>query len=504
MRDLLPGQSLILAHREELIDQGIDDLIEANPSLVVTKEMGGFVGNVNADIIVASVATLGRTDSTRGDRFPWDNIDKVTTDEAHHGTAESYINIYKKADVLRPDTFKLHTGFTATPQRSDGTGLSKVFEKLIYDYPLRRAVEESYLVEPKGIRITSQTSLVGVKSSGGDYASGSLSKAINTPERNQLVVAAWLQYGESRPTIGFTADIQHAKNLAEMFRYYGIQCEAVWGTDPERADKIARHRSGATTILLNCGILTEGYDDPQISCILLARPTKSGVLYCQMVGRGTRLFGGKSDCIVIDVVDATAKSNLLTLPSLMGMHSGLDLKGRGVLESLNKLETEAKKYPQIDFSKLTDISQLEMFVSNVNLFEFKFRPEVEAASKLTWFTSATGSYIIRLPGEDEDQLTITQNLLDKYEICGTLKTKRYKGERDTLEEAFYAADTLIQKVCPESLKVLNREEEWHQDPPSEKQMKFLRKLYKGKAIPLDLTKGQVSNLISAALAGKEQ
>ncbi len=222
-----------------------------------------------------------------------------------------------------------------------------------------------------------------------------------------------------------------------------------------------------------------------------------------MVGRGTRLSPNKLDCIVIDVVDASVRNSLLTLPSLMGLNSRLDLKGRGMVESFKRLEAEAKKYPQIDFSSLTDISQLEIFISEVNLFEFKFRPEVEANSKLTWFTKATGEYVIRLPDGEDDHLTIHQNLLDKYELSGYIKGKSYRGERNSLEEAFFAADNLIQKVCPESLKILNREAEWLDVVPSEKQMKFLRKLYKGKAIPADLTKRQVSNLISAALAGKE-
>lgn len=502
MKDLLPGQTLVLAHREELIDQGIEDLVLANPSLSVTKEMGKFIGNVNADVIVASVPTLR---GERGKRFPWDNIDKIATDEAHHGTAASYGTIYERAGLVE-GTHKLHVGFTATPQRSDGAALSKVFKKIVYEYGLRKAVEQGYLVEPKGIRIETETSLQDVTSSGGDYAIGSLSRAINTPERNQLVVAAWLQYGEGRPTIGFTADILHAVQLAEVFQHYGVRAEAVWGDDPERADKIARSKSGSTTVLLNCGILTEGYNDPHISCILLARPTKSGVLYSQMVGRGTRLCEGKSDLIVIDLVDASVRNSLLTLPTLMGLHSDLDLKGRGVVQSIKKLEEEAKKYPQVDFTKLRDISQLEIFISEVNLFEYKFRPEVELNSKLTWFTDATGDYVINIPADKDDRFTIHQNILDKYDLSGYIKGKHYVGERDSLEEAFYAADNLIAKICPESMKILNREEEWFDTVPSEKQMRFLRKLYKhtGKAIPTDLTKRQVSNLISAALAGKEE
>lgn len=518
LRHILPGRMLVLAHREELIDQALEDLHEANPSLHITKEMGGYIGDVNADIVVASIATLGRADSDRAKRFPWHTFDKIVTDEAHHAINESYTNIYRYADVLRPDTHKLHVGFTATVQRADGKAMAEVFKKIVYEYSLRRAIEEGYLVEPRGIRVRTNTSLAGVKSSNGDYSTTQLADAINNPERNQLVVKAWLDHGNGQQTIGFTADIKHAVDLAAMFVYYGVKAEAVWGDDPERKDKIARHKAGTTTVLLNCGVLTEGYNDPRIGCVLLARPTKSGVLYCQMVGRGTRLYPGKGYCIVIDVVDSTSNNSLLTLPTLMGLSTTLDLRGRGLWDSVKKLEDAAKEYPQIDFSKLADIDSLGTYIESVNLFEVKFPEEVEINSDLTWYTNPTGGYILKLPKpkdqvmseryvklanrRPQDQITIIQNLLDTYEIRGSIKGRRYKAERLTVEEAFKAADGLIDAQAPEATLLLQREAHWHDVPATEPQLKLLRRLYKGRAIPFDLDKGETSRLISQAMVNK--
>jgi len=503
-RSRLPGQMLVLAHREELIDQGIKKIKEVNPHLTVTKEMAGDIGDVNADVIVGSVATLGNKNSVRGERFPWHNIDKIITDEAHHATSDTYRTVYSLADVLRPDTHKLHLGVTATPQRADGKALAEIFKRIIYEYSLRRAVEEGYLVEPHGIRIKTNTSLSEAKSSNGDYSASSLAAIINNPERNQLVVKAWLDHGQNRRTIGFTADIQHALDLVAMFKYYGVKAEAIWGDDPERKAKIARHQSGETTILLNCGVLTEGYDDPAIGCILLARPTKSGVLYCQMVGRGTRLFIGKTDCIVIDVVDSTAKNSLLTLPTLLGLSTTLDLKGRGVLWAARQLEEAAKDYPQIDFSKLVDIDSITSHIESVNLFEVKFPEEVQTNSELTWYTSPTGGYILKLPGEywQKDKVTIDQNLLDKWEVIGDIKGLRYRGERDTMEEAFRAADKLIDDKIPEALNLLKQKAGWHDRPATEPQKKAIKRYYPGRAIPHDLTNGAASRLIGLAKARK--
>ncbi len=98
--------------------------------------------------------------------------------------------------------------------------------------------------------------------------------------------------GSGRQTITFAVDIQHAVDLAAMFQSRDVKAEAVWGDDPNRAEKIARHKHGDITVLTNCGVLTEGYDDPEVSCIVMARPTKSSLLYQQMVGRGTRLEEG--------------------------------------------------------------------------------------------------------------------------------------------------------------------------------------------------------------------
>jgi superfamily II DNA or RNA helicase len=353
---------------------------------------------------------------------------------------------------------------------------------------------------------------------GGDYASDELADTVNTPMRNKLIVKAWEEKGKNSSTVAFTVDIQHAKDLAQMFRDHGHTAEAIWGDDPERAQKLADHRAGKIKILTNCGILVEGYDDWQIMCIILARPTKSSVLFTQMVGRGTRLQEGcenlltdfrqawKQDCIIIDVVDSCTRLSLITLPTLMGLAANLDLKGQGVYDVAKKVEEEAKKFPHIDFTKLADIDNIQQFIEEVNLFDIKFLPEVENNSDFTWYPSATGGYILMLPKQSPtqtaDRVTIEQNLLDNWEIRGTIKGKRYKGERGTIEEAFTAADGIIRTTSSEALKVLSREATWHKDPATEGQIRMLNKLYKGKALPLDMDKGKASRLISSFIAGK--
>lgn len=516
MNDILPGQQMVYAHREELIGQAVDKMREANPGLRVDKEIAEHHADPSlADVIIASVPTLGRKENKRLRRYNWERIDKHVTDEAHHSTAQSYLNIYEAAGLMTPGDKRLLLGVTATPQRSDGQALAKIYQKISFVYSMRQAIEDGWLVDVRGIRVRTSTSLDRVKISAGDFAIDSLADAVNNPARNQLVVKAWLEKGENRQTVGFCVNIQHAKDLADMFRYYGVKAEALWGDDPDRAEKLAAHRRGEITVILNCAVLTEGYDDWRIGCILLASPTKSGVKYVQMVGRGTRLEDGcgnlilaleepecpyKRDCIVIDVVDSSTKHSLVTLPTLMGMAAKLDLRGKSLIGSIKRIEEAQRENPNVDFSTLQDIDSLTALIESVNLFDVKFPEEVEANSDFTWHSSASGGYVLQLP--DRDQIKIQQNLLDKWELIGSIKNKRYKGERDTIEAIFEAADNLVRNIAPDTLNVIKREAGWHSKPATLKQVQLLQKLMKGRPLPKDLDSGKASRLIGSFLAGK--
>jgi ATP-dependent helicase IRC3 len=530
-KDILPGQMLILAHREELIDQAIDKMRVINPRLRIDKEMAEHHADPSsADAIVASVATLGRKGTKRLRNYNWSRIDKYITDEAHHSVASSYLNIYDAAGLFAPDDKRLLLGVTATPQRGDGKALAQIYQKISFVYSMRQAIEDGWLVDVRGFRVVTNTSLDSVKTIGGDFAQDDLADAVNNPKRNQLVVEAWLDHAERRQTVVFTVDIKHALDLADMFRQYGVKAQAVWGNDPDRADKLERHRAGDITVLLNCGVLTEGYDDWRIACIVLARPTKSSVLFTQMVGRGTRLQEGtgnlkeypghitigdvtdciaercncpdiKRDCIVIDVVDASSRHSLITLPTLMGMSAKLNLKGSSLVRAIQQIEEAQQSHPRIDCAKLEDITRLRTMVEQVNLFDVKFPAEVEQNSELTWYTAADGGYVLLLPNK-AGEMRIKQNMLDRWEITGSIHGQKYRGERQFMEEAFGAADELTLSKLGKDNKLLKREQEWHGDPATLAQIRMLNKFMKGTPLPPDLSKGQASRLIGSFLAGK--
>jgi hypothetical protein len=223
-------------------------------------------------------------------------------------------------------------------------------------------------------------------------------------------------------------------------------------------------------------------------------------VFSQRIGRGTRLKEGKTDTIILDIVDSTLRHSLVTVTSLLGLPKDLDLKGKSLIKSLNDVEKMQLEFPTVDFSTLKDLDKIEAFIEAVNLWEVKFLPEVQEHSAFTWYPSITGGYSLTL-GEN-DSIKIEQNLLDFWELRGKIKGKTYKGERASLAEAFSAADKLVQNVAGDSLTLVKREAPWHNLPATKGQLWRIRRIHKGKKIPLTLTRGMAAKIIGAAKAGK--
>jgi superfamily II DNA or RNA helicase len=507
IKSRLPGQMLVLAHTEELVDQNIDAMREVNPSLRVDKEMAEHKADPSqADIICASVKTLGRLGTSRLAKYDMAKWDKVIVDEAHHTPANSYMNILNAFGVLQDGTKKLLLGVTATPERMDGKALGAIYKKLTYVYSLRQAIDDGYLVKVRGYKVTTGTNLSNVSIEDGDFNKIELEKAIDSPERNEQVVDAWVERCEGRKTVVYAAGIEHAKHLAAQFMAHGIPSAAVWGGDPDRKAKLEWHRNTAGGVLVNAALLVEGYNDPSISCIVIAAPTASSVKFTQMCGRATRLFPGKIDCIILDMVDSSGGHSLCTLPTLMGLPSNLDMCGQSLSDTCKLIEDMQVENPSIDFTKLKSADGLQQFITEVNLFEIRFAPEVEGASDFKWSKAIDGGYVMNIPRPTKDstgtppgRVKIYKDMLDKWHVSGIIKSREFHGLRDSMEEAFAGADQQIRERSPESVCMVNRKASWNNDPASSAQIKILARLYKGQKFPDDFTKGQASLWIDKKL-----
>ena len=510
LKELQPGKLLFIAHRNELLTQAVDKISSWNPTLKVGLEKAESHADSDCDVIVACNASIGRVGSTRMDHF-WDDIGTIVIDEAHHSIGSSYLNILEASGVLRPDSTKLLIGLTATPKRhnkskkgikgtlddeDEALSLKSVFDKVTYSYPIRKGIKQGYLVPLHGFRIHTKTNLDSVKTTAGDFQVDQLSNAVNTEERNAQVVKAWKDNIKDKQTLCFTVDVQHAKDLAEAFLRNGVMAQPIYGDDPQRAEKLKWFESGKVQVLCNCALLTEGFDSPSVACIVLARPTKSGSLYTQMVGRGTRLKDGKESCTVIDVCDNYRRCSLVTLPSLLGLNPDMDLQGQSVTAAAEKMEELQEQYPTVDLSQLTDITKVDAYIESLDLFAAPYTEEVKAFSKLTWMGCSDGSYVLQIPESKalkdakafsqfkHERLQITPNDLDEFELSissVSLQDKKL-GIYNALKEAFESADEAMQRCRPDRMKLVTRESDWHAKPASDPAKKLLRSLSKSKPV----------------------
>lgn len=450
----LRKRMLIVVHREELARQAVEKLKKWNSGRSVGIEMGELSSN-NEDLVVVGVQTIGKRDSPRLLQFDPHDFDAVVCDESHHSTSRSYQNIFNHFRVVQ-DVGRLSLGVTATVARADRKGLGDVYQEIVYDMSLLDGINQGWLVDLRGIRISTQTSLDRVHSVAGEFNLGELTGAVNTFRRNDLAARSWLDHAQSRQTLAFAVDIQHAKDLATAFKLHGVAAEAIWGSDSERAEKAKAHRAGKLKVLVNVGIYTEGYDDPSIGCILLARPTKSEGLFTQMIGRGTRLPQGinnlhdarkagipisKEDCIVLDMVDVTSKHSLITLPTLFGVNKDMDLRGKKISVVMKEIEDLAKTKLFADTSQVTDINKLKSYAEGVDLFRITFSPEIVQFSEFKWHKTGLEAYSLRLPGEDV--LRMKKDLLGRWRVTGTILTRHIDFADTTFSIAIRNADHMV-------------------------------------------------------------
>lgn len=298
----LNQRTLILAHRDELIQQAVAKLRIYWPNV----DVGIVKANLSEydhQVVVGSVQSC--ISQKRINLLRDQGFEVLIIDEAHHAASKSYQRIIKELGFLSEEDTKLLLGLTATPDRADNLGLGDTFEKVVFSRSIATMIKQGYLCPVSARRCLTSVSLKGVKTRMGDFQLGQLSHVVNINERNEFIVEKYQQYANKRRAIAFCVDVQHCKDLADVFNAHGIAAQPVWGNMPteERRQVLHDLASGTIDICTSCNVLTEGFDEPSVNCILMARPTKSRSLYIQCVGRGLRPYIGKTDCLVIDFSD---------------------------------------------------------------------------------------------------------------------------------------------------------------------------------------------------------
>jgi len=228
-------------------------------------------------------------------------FDMLIVDEAHHACSRSYnelIDHFKKEK-------KLVLGCTATPFRNDNQSIEEIFPYIAYSRKITDLIREGYLCDIKGFRVMTHTDLSKVSVVRGEYNLTELEHVINTENRNDLICESYKKILKDKKTVVFCVSIFHSERVAEHFRKKSYRCAAIHGelSKEERERILKEFRSGKIQILTNCQLLTEGFDEPSIEALMMARPTKSASLYIQMIGRGLRLYPDKKKCIVVELTD---------------------------------------------------------------------------------------------------------------------------------------------------------------------------------------------------------
>ena len=294
---------LILAHRGELLDQAADKIKTATGLICSTEKAEQSCLDSQSQwfrITVGSVQSLMR--QSRLDRFDPDYFQTIIIDEAHHAVSDSYqrvLDYFSGAKVL---------GVTATPDRGDMRELGSVFDSLAYEYTLPRAIKEGYLSPIKAVTIPLKLDLSGVSIQSGDFKPGDLDTALD-PYLYQIA-EEMKKYCANRKTVVFLPLIKTSQKFRDILNEAGFNAAEVNGNSEDRAEILEDFDKGKYNVLCNSMLLTEGWDCPSVDCVIVLRPTKVRSLYCQMVGRGTRLCEGKEHLLLLDFLWHTERHEL--------------------------------------------------------------------------------------------------------------------------------------------------------------------------------------------------
>ena len=298
---------LILAHRGELLEQAADKIHKATGLGCAVEKAEESCQGSWFRIVVGSVQTMMR--EKRLGRFPADYFNTIIIDEAHHCISDSYQRVlqhFPEAHVL---------GVTATPDRGDMRNLGQYFETLAYEYTLPKAIKEGYLCPIKALTIPLKIDMSSVSIQAGDFKAGDISTALDP--YLERIAQEMKKYCQDKKTVVFLPLVKTSQKFRDILNDHGFLAAEVNGDSQDRSEILEAFEKGKYNVLCNSMLLTEGWDCPSVDCVVVLRPTKVRSLYCQMVGRGTRLSPGKDHLLLLDFLWHTERHELCHPASLI-------------------------------------------------------------------------------------------------------------------------------------------------------------------------------------------
>lgn len=440
-------RTLVLAHRGELIEQAVTKLSHLGVKCEIEMASHDAFARDDCHAVIATVQTLKNKRLTR---WPRNHFDLIITDEAHHATAASYLRIYEHFETAK------HLGVTATADRTDKMNLGEVFDSVAYELGLWDAIKyrnpeteqlEQVLSPLRFVQCEVGVDLRDIRTIGGDFKQDELEERI-APYIEVFANVVKKEIG-NRSTIVFTPCVGSAQAMASALSSIELKADWISGDDVDRKKKLADFQSRETQILCNCALLTEGFDAPHTSAVVLMRPTKSRSLYTQMVGRGTRLNEGKENCLVIDFDWLTKKHDLV--------------------KPVDLIRSRPEKAARDRVDEIMD----EMMASH-DLIDLE--EAIEKATKQA----------------DQERLEEERKKQERERLKVEAK-ERNLAYRKTVVDPLSLEEWLGAEPPRQSYKVVY--------PATEKQLQLLQKF--GLEVPAGVSKGQAGALIDAAIKRKD-
>jgi ATP-dependent helicase IRC3 len=495
----LHKKALIIAHREELLLQAKEKLLQINPELKIGIEQAEQIAvQSNNDVIIASVATIGKSNSNRLLAFNPKEYHTIIIDEAHHASAESYKAILQHFGILKnsSNNWNIETlllGMTATPNRNDNQGIDQIFDEVVYQYNILSGIENKWLARIKAVRVNTGINIDKVKEIIGDFSVNELAQAINTPQRNSLIVKTYRDLAQGKQALVFAANVEHAQALYEVFKQEGLSTGLILGTTEksDRKELLRKFANKQIHIMINAMVLTEGYDNANIEFIFMARPTKSGILYHQMIGRATRIHPDKQYAMIVDFVDNTENHKLQTTASLLGLEGTIDFQGEDILLYKSKLEQLKEKRPYYDFNTL-DIHNIDYLLEEVDLLQQEEEKRIN--TPFTWHKFGD---IFRIGIGENRYFVIEQSLTGQYQLSKwntEIGSRSYIATFENRSDAIKQADYLIAQGFGHAAS--SSQTSWEKDIPTEAQIQLLRNLGVNENTIVMLDKGEASRMIT--------
>ncbi|MEU3318882.1 DEAD/DEAH box helicase [Streptomyces sp. NPDC006785] len=459
-------RALVIAHSKELIDQAAEKIRAVRPDLRVGIVKAQFNDHHDVDIIVASIQTL----AVERRRKAIQDIGLIIVDECHHAAARTYMETLEHFGAWRGVPV---AGFTATMTRQNG-GLAEVWEEVVFTLDILDMIRDGYLVDVSGKRVVVEgLNLDKVKTRNGDLADGQLGQALDDSGAADVVADAYKEFASDRPGVVFAPTVATAQTMADAFNDAGIKAATIWGDMPKEARQTALkwYENGDVQVLTNCMVLTEGFDAPWTSCVVIARPTKSPGLYCQMVGRGLRLHDGKQNALVLDVLGASTRHKLASIVDLTGRQVSTPEEGKSLGEAYEEEEKRAA------------LGQVEW--EDVNLFHESPVRWLQTDDGLWFIPLKASTYLFLIRGTEPG----TYRLRFHDPAQGVL-APGVDNEYPLAEAMAWQESRARQLVNPAFFERAAR----HRDrAPSAKQRAWCR--YKRVLVPAGSTAGEVSDLM---------